>query len=102
MMKLESILKMFGIAIPPEHIKAVEEIFPHLPGILKHCIGRFNGYHEQLEQQRQELIMLAAQVRLLREVILEGRNGGRDSDDRDTIPAGVGAYERSLGVAGTD
>jgi len=92
MINLASIVKLLGIKVPPEQIAEVEKIFPHVPGLVKHCIGRFNGYDQRLQ-------LLEAQNRIILEKLTEMSNARYEQTDavRDTvIPAGSGATERAF------
>lgn len=101
-MNLASILKMLGIKVPPEHIKAAEELIPKLPALVKGSVDAINSTMGKFDERLKALETEAkwqreAMLHLLAKMNEVSLNGGRnDSDGGDTRPAGIGATQRGV------
>lgn len=65
MINLKTVLKMLDIKIDEEHIKAVEDIIPKIPGkaneLIQYIAGNTKRFHERLDTIDQRLARLEQQ-----------------------------------------
>lgn len=96
-MNLASILKMLGVKVAPEHIKAAEDIIPKLPGLVNQAVTSINGAMQGFDGRLRaiETRLNAIQFGLER-IEGNGQQFGNHSDGGDTYPAGSGGTQRAL------